>query len=218
MKVFVDASTAWGIGLVLDGQWLAWQLMNGWKLQGRDIGWAEMVAVKLAIQTLITGKFSNCHVIVRSNNQGVVGGLKAGRSRGTQQNLILHEIVKLIQGHDLWISTVWISTSENPADNPSRGYFPNKSLLYAFPPKLPYHLLNLVHKSVDYHDPVYFPDAGKVHNLKWEQIQKVEDEGGIWAMEFHEMIQGRIYITKICMSSYFTNLRGIRNLTSRTQI
>lgn len=32
----------------------------------------------------------------------------------------------------------------------------------------------------------------KVHNLKWEQIQNVEDESGIWAMEFHEMIQGRI--------------------------
>ena len=112
-----------------------------------------MVAVELAIRTLISGKFSNCHIIVRSDNQGVVGALKAGRSRGTQQNLILREIVKLIQDHNLWISTVWIATLENPADDPSRGVFAGRGLLYPFPPKLPFHLTHFVHKSVDYYDP-----------------------------------------------------------------
>jgi hypothetical protein len=148
----VDASTSWGIGMVLDGRWLAWQFKPDWKSEGREIGWAEMVAIELALRTLITGKFTRCHVIVRSDNQGVVGALKAGRSRGTQQNLILREIVKLIQDNELWVSTIWIPTSENPADDPSRGIFPGKKLLYPHPPKLPFHLTNYIHKAVHYHD------------------------------------------------------------------
>jgi hypothetical protein len=111
-----------------------------------------MVAIELAIRTLVTAKFANVHIIVRSDNQGVVGALTAGRSRGFQQNAILHEIVRLIQEHNLWISSIWIPTSENLADSPSRGVFTDKKLLYAFPPKIPFHLVKFVHNAVDYHD------------------------------------------------------------------
>ena len=152
-SLFVDASTGWGIGLVLDGKWLAWQLREGWNSDGREIGWAEMVAVELAIRTLITGKFSRCHVIIHSDNMGVVGAMEAGRLRGTQQNSILREIVRLIQDHEIWISVTWVPTLDNPADGPSRGIFPGKDQLYAYPPKLPYHLANFIHRAVDYHDP-----------------------------------------------------------------
>lgn len=151
--LFVDASTEWGIGLVIGGRWLAWQLQEGWKSEGREIGWAEMVAVELAIRTLLTAKFTNCHIIVRSDNQGVIGALKAGRSWGTQQNFILREIVKLIQDHGLWISTIWIPSSENLADDPSRGLFPSKDTIHAFPPKLPFHLRKFLHNAIHYHDP-----------------------------------------------------------------
>jgi hypothetical protein len=151
-KVYVDASTSWGIGLVIDGKWLAWQLKEGWKSEGREIGWAEMAAVEMAIRTLIAGKFSRCHIIIRSDNQGVVGALRASRSRGTQQNLVLRGIVKLIQDHGLWVSTTWIPTLENPADDPSRENFMGGDSLYPFPPRLPYHLANYIHKAVDFHD------------------------------------------------------------------
>lgn len=153
IKVFVDASTSWGIGLVLDGRWLAWQFKEGWRTEGREIGWAEMVAVELAIRTLVTGNFGNSHIVVRSDNQGVVGALKAGRSRGTQQNLVLREIVRLIQDCNIWISTIWIPTLDNPADGPSRGHLPGKALLCPFQPKIPFHLSKFIHRAVDYHDP-----------------------------------------------------------------
>ena len=42
-QIFVDASTGWGIGLILDDKWLAWQFKEGWQLEGYKIGWAEMV-------------------------------------------------------------------------------------------------------------------------------------------------------------------------------
>jgi hypothetical protein len=50
-ELFIDASTGWGIGLILDGKWLTWELKNGWRGDGRDIGWAKMVAIELAVQT-----------------------------------------------------------------------------------------------------------------------------------------------------------------------
>ena len=111
------------------------------------------MTVKLAVWTLITRKFTECHVVVYSDNKGVVGALEAGRSQGTQQNMILCKIVKLIQDHNLWISTTWIPILENPTDGPSRGIYPGKDLLYAFPPKLPFHLTNFIQRAVDYHDP-----------------------------------------------------------------
>jgi hypothetical protein len=150
--LFVDASSSWGIGLILNGKWLAWEFKRGWKSDGREIGWAEMVAVELAVRTLITTKITNRHIVVRSDNQGVVGALTAGRSHGTQQNAILREIVKLIQGHNLWISAIWVATHENPTDGPSRGKFPDRRSLHPFPPRIPHHLKNLVNLSVDYHD------------------------------------------------------------------
>lgn len=152
IEVFVDASTSWGIGLIIDGKWLAWKFREGWKSDGRDIGWGEMVAVELAVRTLITAKFEDCHIVIRSDNKGVVGALAAGRSRGTQQNAILRQIVRLLQDHTVWVSTVWIATLENPADGPSRGVFPARSSLYAFPPKVPHHLRLFVENSVTYHD------------------------------------------------------------------
>jgi hypothetical protein len=79
-ELFVDASTSWGIGMILNGRWLTWEFKEGWHSEGREIGWAEMAAVELAIQTLITSSFSNCHVVIRSDNMGVVGALAAGRS------------------------------------------------------------------------------------------------------------------------------------------
>ena len=57
-RLYVNTSSGWGISLILDGKWLAWQFKDGWKSEGREISWAEMVAVELAVRTLIAGKFS----------------------------------------------------------------------------------------------------------------------------------------------------------------
>jgi hypothetical protein len=135
-ELYVDASTSWGIGLVFRDKWLAWELTPGWKADGCDIGWAEMVAVELAMRTLISNGFHSCHVVLRSDNQGVVGALKASRCRNSESNQILRKIVGLIQSHKVWITTTWIPTAENLADAPSRedaGIF--------FPIPLQYHFI-----------------------------------------------------------------------------
>ena len=83
---------------------------------------------------------------------GVMGALKAVKLRGTQQNAVLREIVKLIQEHKVWITTTWIPMLENPTDGPSKGVFPMKSLLYAFPPRIPFRLKEFLHNAVEYND------------------------------------------------------------------
>lgn len=125
--LFVNASTSWGIGLIFGDHWSAWRLSDGWKSEGRDIGWAEMVAVELALRSLIAAGFRDTHFLLRSDNQGVVGALRAGFSCSSQQNTILRHIVSLLLEHSLWFTTVWVASADNPADAPSRGVFPPSS-------------------------------------------------------------------------------------------
>jgi hypothetical protein len=88
-EIFVDASTSWGIGFIMDGRWLAWPLIPSWKSDDRDIGWAEMIAVELALCAIITAGIQNAHLIFHSNNSGVVGTMKVAMSCNYQQNSIL---------------------------------------------------------------------------------------------------------------------------------
>lgn len=124
LGLWVDASTSFGIGIVLQKQWCNFQLLEGWKAKGRDIGWAEMVAVELAVLWLIEKHVSNRNIIIRSDNTGVIGGLKLGRSRNAQQNLIIRRITTLLSIHSIWITSVYVASEENIADKPSRGVEP----------------------------------------------------------------------------------------------
>ena len=129
--ICMDASTSWGIGLWVDGKWLAWRHREGWNVDGRDIGWLEMVAVELALTALIAAGFKDTHFIFHSDNMGVVGALGAGSSRNHQQNSILRRIIHLFSHHGIWVTTKYIPTKQNPADNPSRGIFPPASDIFS---------------------------------------------------------------------------------------
>ena len=123
-QIHVDASTSWGIGLVIDGRWQAWQLTGNWNSDGRDIGWAEMLAVEMALLTLIAGKLPPATYTIHSDNAGVVGAFSASRSRNSHQNSILRHVFILMRDHDIWLDVHWIPSEENLADGPSRGIFP----------------------------------------------------------------------------------------------
>jgi hypothetical protein len=126
-KIYVDASTSWGVGLLVDGRWQAWQLSDGWHSDGRDIGWAEMLAVEMALLTLIAGKFPPATYTILSDNSGVVGAFSASYSRNSHQNSILRHILILMREHDIWLDTLWIPSEKNLADGPSRGNLPSQS-------------------------------------------------------------------------------------------
>lgn len=101
ISTFVDASTAFGIGFLSDDKWLAWHLTNGWNSDGQDIGWAEMVAIDLALCTFTHSGFRDCHLVVFSDNQDVVGALSLGRSCRICQNEVLHHIISNFREYNI---------------------------------------------------------------------------------------------------------------------
>ncbi|KDN33364.1 hypothetical protein RSAG8_13545, partial [Rhizoctonia solani AG-8 WAC10335] len=143
-QFFMDASTSFGIATIVDNQWAAWRLMQGWNSNCRDIGWAEMSAIELTLEAAIAYGLRNALLHFRSDNQGVIFAMAAGRSRNGPQN----EAIKRIQARatlfGLRIRTSYIASSENPADPPSRGIPIQGMPTISWRIPLPEHLAGLV--------------------------------------------------------------------------
>jgi hypothetical protein len=118
---WVDASSSWGIGVVFDGEWDAWKFYNGWDSDGRNIGWAEIVAIEIGLFFAIHKGYSDTHFTIQSDNQGVIHAIKGGKSRSPSQNLVLQRITSLLSHNRLWISSSYVPSANNLADPPSRG-------------------------------------------------------------------------------------------------
>jgi hypothetical protein len=78
--IFVDASTSWGLGMVMDQRWAAWRLSDGWNSAGRDIGWAEAIVMELAVMWVAAKGISDSEVTVRGDNISGIEALGRGRS------------------------------------------------------------------------------------------------------------------------------------------
>ncbi|KAE8243949.1 hypothetical protein A4X03_0g7648, partial [Tilletia caries] len=94
-KVWVDASSEWGIGVIVGDAWSAWSWTPGWDSDGRNIGWAEAVALELGLRAALALGARDSLVKFFSDNQGVLFGYKLGRSRGKQVNSVLKRVVDL---------------------------------------------------------------------------------------------------------------------------
>lgn len=125
LPIFVDASTAWGIGVLINGKWAAWRILPGTLQDGRAIGWAEMVAVELAVSLLCSVHPRNSHFLLHSDNQGVIGAITSCFSRGASQNSSLARLSSTLLNHDSFLSTKYIASAHNPADSISRGILPS---------------------------------------------------------------------------------------------
>jgi hypothetical protein len=137
--VYVDASSSWGIGFIFNNRWLAWPFCPGAinADEGRTIGWAEFIAIELALHALIHSGLRSVSFRLFSDNQGVIGAFKSGMSKSPTQNATLRRILLLFNEYNVSISTTYIPSADNPADGPSRGIFPPLRNLFPFPPKVP---------------------------------------------------------------------------------
>ena len=125
---FSNASSAVGIGIVIGDKWRAWRLLPNWKSGGRDIGWAEAVAMELLVRTvLISGTFQGIQIF--GDNTSVMEGWWSGRSHNTETNRVFRRIHQLLDKHDTILKTKYVNTKDNPADGPSRGVFSPAHLL-----------------------------------------------------------------------------------------
>jgi Reverse transcriptase-like len=121
IEFWVDASSSWGIGVVFDNEWDSWKFVPNWNTNGRNIGWAEIVAIELGLLFAVHRGFSDVHFLIKSDNQGVIHAIEGGRSRSPEQNLVLQRITTLLAHHRLWISSLYVPSLNNLADPPSRG-------------------------------------------------------------------------------------------------
>jgi hypothetical protein len=124
--IWVDASTDFGIGILVDGHWAAWKLLPGWKSDGRDIGWAESVAIELACSWFCSVRdndFLDKNVVIHGDNTSVIDAYKRGRSRNVPRNMSIRRITEMLIPRNLSISPIYVPSAENLADLISRGDF-----------------------------------------------------------------------------------------------
>lgn len=124
LNIWVDASTDWGIGLLINDSWDAWRTFPSWKAPGRDIGWLEAVAVELIVTLLNEMHFSHLDVLIRSDNEGVIGAFRKGWSRNQESNSCIRRVEATLEQRDLSISLLYVESSINLADPISRGILP----------------------------------------------------------------------------------------------
>jgi hypothetical protein len=113
------------------------------------------VAIELALQTLVASKVSKEHLHLRSDNQGVIGALAAGKSYNAQENTVLQQILRLYHEHEIWFTITYIPSKKNPADPMSRGEFPPRRQIIGGPPKILFHLQPFINHSIQPKDMLY---------------------------------------------------------------
>lgn len=121
MGIYVDASTSWGIGVVIGNRWAAFKLKEGWKKKGVDICWLEVLALEFLFYILIEEGIQSLHVLVRSDNQGAIGAIGKGRSPNHAINVAVRRIHTAIIPTFITPNLVYVKTDLNLADPVSRG-------------------------------------------------------------------------------------------------
>ncbi|GJE98767.1 hypothetical protein PsYK624_150030 [Phanerochaete sordida] len=109
------------------------------RLEHRDIGWAEAVGFELLVRALLDWDDCPYDFRVQGDNQGVVEGWRNGASRNPQVNRVFRRVFALETSHSRTCHLQYVASGRNPADDPSRGHYPPRSLLLppvTLPPEL----------------------------------------------------------------------------------
>jgi len=121
LRIFVDASTSWGIGIILGDEWAAFRLSATWKVDGRDICWLETVAIELLVYLLEARDFHDIRLLIHSDNKGTIGALEKGRSRNHHINSSIRRTYAVLLPLFITPELEYVTSIANPADPISRG-------------------------------------------------------------------------------------------------
>ena len=139
-NIHIDASSAFGLGFTINNYYAGWCLSDSWAADGHDIGWAECVALELAIYWLIQEGFQNADVTICSDNMGVIAAFSNGKSRNAAHNDCICCITSALVPVCLTISPKYVPSCENLADPVSHGrtagYSAHLTCSFPLPPPL----------------------------------------------------------------------------------
>lgn len=119
--IWVDASGDWGIALVVGDRWRAWRWLPGWKSESREIGWAECIALEMAIRHIGGMGTTEVTAKIRSDNQGTIGQFKKGKGKNRPTNQCIRRATSVMTENKFAIDLEWVASADNRADGPSRG-------------------------------------------------------------------------------------------------
>jgi hypothetical protein len=121
LGLYVDASTSWGIGIKLGDSWDTWKGIGAWSSQEHHIGWLKAIALELIVYAIEERGLRNSHLLVHSDNKGVIGAFDKGRSRNDAINLSIRRSCLILATRNLTLELRYIESDKNPADPISRG-------------------------------------------------------------------------------------------------
>jgi hypothetical protein len=125
VNAFSDASSGTGIAFLVGDKWKAWRLLPGWKSDGRDIAWAESIALELMAHAVGAEHGQAKSYRLHCDNRVVVEGWHKGRSRNRHVNLTFRRLHDLVNESNCIFLTQFVPSALNPADGPSRGRLPS---------------------------------------------------------------------------------------------
>jgi len=123
LRIWVDASMDWGIGLVWQNlQVLAWRWLPGWQhALGCDIGWGKAIVIELAILCANTLGLQDTHLLIHSDNKGIIGAFRRGRSCNFMVNQCIQHTNIVSMSCNLSFSYEYVQSEVNLANPISCG-------------------------------------------------------------------------------------------------
>ena len=94
-RAYSDASSGFSIAVMIGPTWRTWQLVAGWKSQGRDIQWAEAIGFKLLAIGVCAFSGKGEHILLYGDNQGIVEGWWKRWSTNKPTNHVFQWILQL---------------------------------------------------------------------------------------------------------------------------
>ncbi|ESK82523.1 reverse transcriptase ribonuclease h [Moniliophthora roreri MCA 2997] len=116
--IYIDASTDWGIGVIIDSEWAAFCLVSNWKslLPGQGICWLETIAVELMLLFLMQKGYQNVRLLVCSDNQGTIGAFAKAHSAHVGINLSICCMFETLNTSSIIPELIYVNTKDNLAD------------------------------------------------------------------------------------------------------
>lgn len=140
LNVYTDASNK-AVGVLIGRQWLAWKFVKSLTTTSPRIvgfiGWAELIAIELALIALMARGYTSCQISIRSDSTEAIYCLARGLSRNLDQNLVVRRIVALQRISCISLNLIYISSRLNMADGLTNFNLPSDSRRYPHDISLP---------------------------------------------------------------------------------
>lgn len=144
-----DASTEYGIGVIIGRYWAQFSWLEGWQTPSdgprRTIAWAETVAVRLGL--IMAAKLHDVKgrtLSMLSDNTTTNGVVHNQRSRDYWVNQEWKTIQSLLIELDCYVKPHYVKSADNEADALSRGLDPSKRKSRCIKIEMPLDLIHLV--------------------------------------------------------------------------